>query len=397
MRRRSQVSSSDSESDRPLAKRRKEAEKTILFDDVNAQNKDWRQGEKIYRITEYPPGSNKWYIFPCMKHCTGLSHAAGAVSHLERGGHRHARWTRPQAVKELGVRLVDCDEKKQERNNDAFDRAREQGYRANQRCNNQDCPVHGKVDNSRSHSNSGQIQQSEDLKDSDSSSDEVNSEMPMGHGSDTGAAETWQLPILSPTVLDPIPGEIYQAYWTSDRRWYPVTVLPWGNLREVGLFGSLNETDLFKERLPTCFSVEDSPAGLRIIGWKKDFELNCPRASERKFPCMFFEGISAVLTRSEESPGPVQNLAWVMAKHLRPINYRHPEGHILKEAGLDEAKAFRERVIMLKNKATGHESRFSQPLAESESDVFDALEKVSNFVPTQEILGTGAGALTLGK
>lgn len=298
----------------------------------------------------------------------------------------------------MGVRVVDCDEIKQERNNDAYDRAREQGYRANKRCNDQDCPLHGKVDGPHIDSNSGHRPQSEDPEDSDSCSDEGQPEMPKVQGGGTQATEAGvrQQPSLSPNVLEPIPGEIYQAYWSNYRCWYPVTVLPWGNLREVGLVGSLDETDLFKEKLPTCFAVKNDPrVGLRIVGWNRDFELHGRRASERKFPCMFFEGIFSGLPRSEEPPEPVQNLAWVMAKHLRPISYR-PDGHILKEAGLDEAKSFRERVIMLKSQTAREQSRFSRPSADEESHAFDAREKVSSFVP-QDILGMTTGALTPAK
>lgn len=177
--------------------------------------------------------------------------------------------------------------------------------------------------------------------------------MPKGKGSEARAPKVGQQPHPSPIVWEPVPGEIYQAYWASDHSWYPVAVLPWGDLSEVGLAGSLDETVLFKEQLPTCFAVEDSQDGLRIVGWKRDFELHRRRDSEREFPCMFFGGISAVLSRDEEPSRPIHNLAWVEAKHLRPINYRHPDGHMFNETGLDEAKAFRERVVMLKSKATG--------------------------------------------
>lgn len=380
----------------PLAKRHKKAAKMIHFDQVNAENKNWRGGDKIYRISEYIPGSKEWYIFPCKKHCTGLKHARGAADHLKRRGNGHPEgyWTSAQAVKELGVRVVGCDAGKSSRNNDAFDRAVGHGYRPSQRCNNRDCPVHAPVGGSHRHSNSVQRQQPEDLEDSDSHSDGAYPEMPKGQRGDARAQELWQQSDPSPTVLDPIPGEIYQAYWSSDHSWYPVTVLPWGDLREVGLVGTLDETDLFKEKLPTCFNVQESQDGLRIVGWKRDFELHQRRVSERKFPCIFFEGISAALPRDEESQQPIRNLAWVMTKHLRPINYRHPDGQFLNEAGLDEARAFKERVIMLKSKGAQEPLRFSQPLVEDDSDVAGGRETVSSCASTQETKQMAMEALT---
>lgn len=379
----------------PLAKRHKKDEKTIRFDQVNAENKDWKHTrEKIYRITEYPSGSNKWYIFPCKKHCTGLLNAEAAARHLERGGHRFARWTSSQAVRELGVRIVDCNKEKQKRNNNSFERAKEQGYVAIRRCHNQDCPKHGTIDGPHSDFNPGQRQQSEGLEDSESGLNGVYFKMPKGQRGDTRAVEVRQQPNLSSAVLDPIPGELYQAYWTSERCWYPVTVLPWGNLREIGLAGSLDETDLFKERLPTCFATEGSRADLQIVGWKSEYKLHGRSASARKFPCMFFEGFSAVLPQDDESPQQVQNLAWVMAKNLRPINYRHGDGQYFVEAGLDEAKAFRERVIALKNKATREPPRSSQSLIDDDSDVPDVREKVSSHILTQETRYMAMEALT---
>lgn len=293
----------------------------------------------------------------------------------------------------MGVRVVGCDSEKSRRNNKAFKIAQMEGYHPKQRCNNSNCPVHGAIDGPYRNSNLGPRQQSESIEDSDSSSDEVYFKMPKAQGGDARVPDAWQQPDQSLGVLHPVPGELYQAYWTSHRSWYPVTVLPWGDLGKVGLSGSLDETDLFKKKLPTCFAVEKSRDGLRTVGWKKEFGSHQRRAYERKFPCMFFEGNSAVL-QDEESPRPVpDNLAWVMARHLRPIDFHHPEIHFFNEIGLEEAKAFRQRVIMLKNKQTRETARFSQPLADDDSDVFDVYE-VSNDLPAKETAGMAMEALT---
>ena len=248
-----------------------------------------------------------------------------------------------------------------------------QGYRTHLRCNNENCQVHYPSSPGKKQEQAG------DPQHSDSCSDDTDAWI---QGSRARAPEAGQHPHPSPTVREPIAGELYQAWWTSDHSWYPVTVLPWGDLAEVGLRGSLNETDLFKEKLPTCFAVENTQEhGLRIVGWKKDFELRGRRASERKFPCMFFEGISAVLPRDDKHPRPVQNLAWVMGKHLRPIHYRHSDGHFLNRAGLDEAKAFRERVVMLKTEATEEQAQFSPLITDYDSDGAGAREEVSSCAP----------------
>lgn len=361
--------------------KKQNAENTILFDEVNAENKDWRSGEKIYRIVEYTFGSNRWYILPCLKHCTSLPTAVGAARHLNSKGHGYAPRTTPQAVRELVVRVVDCDAEMSDRNNDAFDRATEQGYRPNQTCNKGNCPVHRRRRFGR-----GQRQQCEDLDGSNSDPYEVHSGVFKGQGGNARTAKVGQQLHPSPSVWEPILGEIYQAYWASDNCWYSVTVLPWGDLGEVGLVGSLYGTDLFKEKLPNCFATEDSQDGLRVVGWEEDFGVHGRRASERKFPCLFFEGISESLSREGASPHAVQNLAWVMAKNLRPINYRHADGHFLNEAGLDDAKDFRKRFMMLKSDATGESSRFSPSSIDSDSEVDGAQENVSNCAPIQKTI-----------
>lgn len=293
----------------------------------------------------------------------------------------------------MGVRVVGCDSEKSRRNNKVFKLAQREGYHPKKRCNNSNCPVDGPIDDPYRHSNSGSRQQSENIEDSELSSDEVYFKMLKGQGDDVRVPDSWQQLDQSSGVLHPVPGELYQAYWASHRSWYPVTVLPWGDLGEVGMSGSLDETDLFMKQLPTCFAVEKSQDGLRTVGWKKEFESHQRRAYERKFPCMFFEGKSAVL-QDEESPRPVpDNLAWVMARNLREIDYHHPEIHFFNETGLEEAKAFRQRVIMLKSKGTIETARFSQSLVDDDSDIFDVYE-VSSHLPANETVGMAMEALT---
>lgn len=357
----------------PIVKKQK-TEKTISFEEISTESRDWRSRDKIYSIVEFPSGSSRWYILPCYKHCTSFPTAMGAVRHLNSKGHGHAQLSTHEAVRELGILVVDCDAEKSDRNNDAFDRATEQGYRPKHGCSNNNCPVHRR-------SSRDQRQLSEDLEDSEMDSYEAHTEILKGQGGNARTAKLGQQPSPPTTAWEPALGEICQAYWAGDHSWYPATVLPWGDLSEVGLVGSLDETDLFKKRLPSCLAVEDSQDGLRIVRWKEDFKVHGRRASERKFPCMFFEGMFKAAIHDEESPPPLQNLAWVMAKHLRPMEYRHSDGHPFNEAGLQEARAFRERLVLLKSKATGEESRFSPFSIGSDSDAAGARQEVSSCAP----------------
>lgn len=367
-RRGSQASLSDSDSELPLAKKHK-AEKTILFKEVNAENKDWRH-EQIYRINEFPARSNKWYIFRCKRHRMSFLNVGGAASHLTGRDHSSIRCKGDRAVEELGIRVIDCDAKKASRNNTAHELACEQGYRP-------DSVVRGRHRARHRASVADRTeQQSVTSGDSDWSQEDLRTGLSRCKSGDAQ-------PLVS--VIEPVPGELYQAYWPSEKCWYPVTVLPWGDLREVGMVGRLDDTDLFNQKLPTCFAVVASQNGLEIAGWKEDFQDHGRRVSERKFPCLFFDGSSAVLhAEGSSSKSVTRNLAWVMAKHLRSINFRHPHGHIFNEAGLAEAKYFREQVAVLNNQAIRETPEDSRPLIARDSGVGSVRESVRSppFPPT---------------
>ncbi|ROW01628.1 hypothetical protein VSDG_02205 [Cytospora chrysosperma] len=130
------------------------------------------------------------------------------------------------------------------------------------------------------------------------------------------------------------------AYWEEDETWYLVTVLPLGGLHEIGIAGDLREMDLIRT-IPACYEVDRQ--GFNITGWKHSFLASGYRASEREFPCLFFDEDFDVPLTGEFAPPNGRHYSWVSAKDLRHNGYRQPGSHKVKPAGRVAAENFRKR------------------------------------------------------
>ncbi|ROW10945.1 hypothetical protein VMCG_01375 [Cytospora schulzeri] len=336
---------------RPATKKHKTT-KTILFNEVNAEMKDWRV-EEIYIIIEYPVKSNKWYILRCQKCGLICFTAQGAAKHLSGKTHgAERRWD--LAVEELGVQVVDCGEEKARRNNAAFEEACKQGHQPKSRLDRRTWASNG----SRHHGSIASCGRDRGvgwpkgwLDDSDSdyvpSDGEVHEPIPKG--------EQESEPFLG--VAEPVAGELYQVYWEEDETWYPVTVLPLGSLREIGIAGNLRDLGLILT-IPSCYEVGGD--GFDIVGWKPHVQASGPPASERQFPCLFFDEDFEVPLTGRFAPPDGPHYAWLSAKDLRYIDYRQPGGHIINTAGRTAAKNFRKRLMMMRD---------PRPAAQPEADM----------------------------
>ncbi|KAK6860877.1 hypothetical protein PG995_004513 [Apiospora arundinis] len=95
-----------------------------------------------HMIIQYPPGSDQWYILRCDVHRRHFKQNPlyGAANHLRAAEHqgpeRHldidmsewpVRWA--STIKKMGLRVLNCDATKAEKNNAAFTQALDAGYK----------------------------------------------------------------------------------------------------------------------------------------------------------------------------------------------------------------------------------------------------------------------------
>lgn len=167
-------------------------------------------------------------------------------------------------------------------------------------------------------------------------------------------------------VINPQPGELYQAYYKDPTQnyegWWMCTVLPWDNWeREVGIRFNMQKANLFQD-LPDCYTtdrVRAKPRGRAtkpvIKGWQKGFEAGGPRVRERVFPVLFFDDTPGepgnftfpaadkpfIFSKQALKALPAE---WVAAADLRHVGV--DVGRPV--AGRETAAQFRERVVALR-------------------------------------------------
>lgn len=127
----------------------------------------------------------------------------------------------------------------------------------------------------------------------------------------------------SDIVTHPLPGELYQGCWKTaeTQRWWAVTVLPFGSFSEVGIDRcSFDETDLAKE-IPPCY-VSDGNG--HVTRWHPDFEHDGPSVRKRKFPVLFFQGLTVTPAGQPFVLGEKNTLCWLGAMRLRQFDYVQP-------------------------------------------------------------------------
>lgn len=88
------------------------------------------------------------------------------------------------------------------------------------------------------------------------------------------------------SVIDPLAGDVYRAYWQPTKTWFVAIVLLIGDFDSIGMSGSITETGLFKY-IPVCYCFDKQAR--RITGWQKGYETGGPHAFKRKFPIMYLD------------------------------------------------------------------------------------------------------------
>ena len=222
-----------------------------------------------------------YYILCCDKHNMNFDEEnalQAAAKHLvsKKHGNIFCRtyWV---AIRHFGIKVLNCDAKRQKMNNEAFMRAQygnpipqsEETTDHNEEIQRQDPPFRNT--RSRRHGASG-------------------------------------------SVADPEVGGIYLVYWGASFTWRVSIVLPrdcFGDpsFSDIGLWGCLADTSLWDD-VPQCYrTCKDAR---RITGWADGFEDAGDHVGERKYPVMRLEDDVRHLHKSL--------LKWVSATDLEAFD-----------------------------------------------------------------------------
>ncbi|KAM7190224.1 hypothetical protein V8F33_009584, partial [Rhypophila sp. PSN 637] len=263
-------------------------QKTISFDEV------YQNGKAQFKhiIVEYPTNSRKYYILKCEEHGVhfNLNPLAGAAKHLHSAQHGNLSKERAQAVELLGYNIFDCDENKMQQNNQTVSDAFEKGYK----------PL-----------NLNQLTKAEraslNLPGDTSPTATPPKATPAANVSQRGSTrENSQK--LSMGVTHPAAGELYLAYWPKEKRNYAVLMLPFGELKTVGLEGTLEDTGLLDpSRAPKCYVCDRTT---NVWSWASGYRDGEPNMTKREFPVLYIDGHDSV--------------GWVSAKDLSLFNFDDP-------------------------------------------------------------------------
>lgn len=242
---------------------------TIEFDQVF---QDGRARTK-YRIARYPPRDGAWYILECREHDMDFlkDPIHGAAKHLDSRAHGYMGRGYEQAVRELGIRVLGCNEVLAARNNAVFDQAL--------------------------------------VKDAPN---------PDGRRRPSIGARKSHFRIPQPRNIDKImkeinPGDVCVTHWQNHKGYYPIYILPLGkSLRMRFLQSAILETDLVNQ-LPSCFEFD--PETDEIPRWAPGFEDGGNKVHQRLYPVMFF--------RSSRFPQG-NEISFVPGSHMKPYDKNDP-------------------------------------------------------------------------
>ncbi|KAJ0119746.1 hypothetical protein J7T55_013950 [Diaporthe amygdali] len=266
-------------------------ERTIPYEEVYRAAQD-PQAEYKHWIVEHPKGCGTWYIVRCVKHGLNWHNnpLPAAGKHILGPMHKCSSGKASLAIKELGERVIGCDQPKARASNAEYKNSLDLGYKPRK---------HMKQDRL-------QIRQKSAQK-------------TMKHRPGNELSNEFD-------ITDPVVGEVYQAWWDGeDTGWYLVVILPYSgdsDWKEVGMTGSLFTSGLAKE-IPNCFKVvktaTNSGQEISRLTWAQGFQDGGPRVRSRKFPCLFLHPPLEIPTADQrfEIDAKAKVLAFRTAHQLR--------------------------------------------------------------------------------
>ncbi|KAH7129939.1 hypothetical protein B0J13DRAFT_645008 [Dactylonectria estremocensis] len=259
--------------------------KSITFEDV------YQNGNAAIKhtIVQYPAGDSPWFILRCDDH--GLSFKnnpiKGAATHLGSEKHGHMSRTPAVAIKHLGIEVLGCNATLARKNNAVALNSYRSGSKHFVTSN-----AAGELKPASSPCDFTPTRQTRSCR-TDLYRSPDNSSRPKHEDSDT--------------ITDPIPGEIYLAYWEMSRVWSPVLVLPQERLDNVGVSDTLEDLGLIAT-VPKCYRYDQR---MKKLKWRGPYEDGQPLVAKRQFPVMYFDGLKFPEKCS---------VGWVAAADLRVLD-----------------------------------------------------------------------------
>lgn len=270
-----------------------EPRKRLLVDDRPSMDYEdvWQAGKAPVKhiITEYPDGSDAWYILRCEEHDMNFREnpVLGAAKHLSGSKHGHMPRSHATAIEHLGILVTKCTKAKADQNNIAARISYRPGGDLNT-SKSMNCPE--KVFEAsrrpllRRHRGSGV-----------ENSSTVN--------------ENRDVVGMSAGIISPTPGEIYLGFWSKSKEWLPVLLLLTnGSNIDIGVSSTIEELGLMNN-IPSCYVYDKRT---RKLLWGKDYEDGNSMVSKREFPVMYFDGL----------PFPERStVGWVAATNLQVFDH----------------------------------------------------------------------------
>ncbi|KAH6972670.1 hypothetical protein EDB80DRAFT_528033, partial [Ilyonectria destructans] len=201
-----------------------------------------------HMIVRFPEEDGPWYILRCEKHNLNFKKhpIKGAATHL--GSKKHSRMSRAPAVAigHLGIEVFDCDETLAERNNLVALEAFEKGYKH---------AVANPEDGQRESNRIPDSLHTTPARQTPGIRSRTCKDLRSG-GSSQQATDL-------EAITEPIPGEIYLAYWEKATDWYPALLLPLGKCDNVGVPDTIESLELTDD-VPACYMYHQ---GTETLMW----------------------------------------------------------------------------------------------------------------------------------
>ena len=97
-------------------------------------------------------------------------------------------------------------------------------------------------------------------------------------------------------ISSPETGGVYigrRSYrYSKTPEWNVLVILPCSDFRPFGISGTMADTNLMDSK-PPCYRLK----GQSITGWRKNYEDNGPKVTDRRFPVLWFLDLSTALAR----------------------------------------------------------------------------------------------------